>query len=211
MENGWFIWNQKNKILIYLIFISIFACKEQPQETKQMIMHTQGLHSGDLVLRLGNGFFSNYFKQYASSEKKFSHVGILFREQNQIFVYHTEASELTGIGKVKKELLSEFLNDIHVYEFYRLQYPDSILDAMLRKAQHYHLSEIPFDTSFNSYDESELYCTELVANSINYACKDLVIKPTLELNHQKIYALDDIYRSPKVYKIKEEPIYLPKK
>lgn len=90
--------------------------------------------------------------------KKFSHVGILSIDHNQVFVYHTEASELTGIGKVKKELLSDFL-DIEVYEFYRLQYPDSILNAILLKAQRYHASEIPFDTSFKSFDENELYCT----------------------------------------------------
>jgi hypothetical protein len=201
MENGWFIWNLKNSFIVYLILFSIFACNQKQAEKTRKVIHTQDLHSGDMVLRLGNGFFSNYFKQYASSEKKFSHVGILFIDHNQVFVYHTEASELTGIGKVKKELLSNFLTDIEVYEFYRLQYPDSILNAILNKAQNYHALEIPFDTSFNSFDESELYCTELVANSINYACRDSVIKPTLVLNHHKIYALDDLYKHPNVNKI----------
>lgn len=204
MENGWFIWNLKNSFIVFLILFTILACNQKPPEKTRKVIYTQDLHSGDLVLRLGNGFFSNYFKQYASSEKKFSHVGILSIDHNQVFVYHTEASELTGIGKVKKELLSDFLTDIEVYEFYRLQYPDSILNAILLKAQRYHASEIPFDTSFNSFDENELYCTELVANSINYACRDSVIKPTLVLNHQKIYALDDLYKHPNVYKIKTQ-------
>jgi len=157
--------------------------------------------SGNLVCRLGNGYFSNYFKEYASSEKKFSHIGILSKENDTLYVYHSEASELTGIGFVKKELLNSFLEEIKTFEFYQLGFNDTINYRILEQVKSYYNLKTPFDMDFNSSDDTKLYCSELIAVSINKSLKDSIIKPTLILNKKRLYALDDIYLNENVTKI----------
>lgn len=51
----------------------------------------------------------------------------------------------------------------------------------------------PFDVDFNSEDDSEIYCTELIALAINKVLNKEVLVPTLSLNGKMVYALDDIY------------------
>lgn len=202
MEIGLYIWNQKNKILIILLSFAILSCNQIQQNNNNLNdLNFEILESGDLVLRLGNGYFSNYFKQYASLEKKFSHIGIVSRENDTIFVYHSEASEFTGVGFVKKELLNSFLDEIEIYDFYRLNFKDSINFQITEQAKHYYRKKIPFDMDFNSSNDKKLYCTELIATSINKTLKDSIIKPTLNLNKKKLYALDDIYLNENVKKI----------
>lgn len=141
--------------------------------------------SGNLVCRLGNGYFSNYFKEYASTEKKFSHIGILSKENDTLFVYHSEASELTGVGFVKKELLNSFLDGIKTFDFYRLDFNDTINSQILEQVKRYYNLKTPFDLDFNNADDTKLYCSELIAVSINKSLKDSIIKPTLILNKKK--------------------------
>ncbi len=166
-----------------------------------MNIDVQGLRTGMLVCRLGNGFFSDYFKKYASKEKKYSHIGIISIENDTIFVYHSEASELTGVGKVKREPLNSFLYKIEVFDFFELNYSNTTITKILGITKGYYSDNIPFDLDFNSSNDDELYCTELVANSINKGLDYLLIKPSLELNGNKIFSLDDIYLNKNVKKV----------
>ena len=202
MEIGLFICNLKNKILFLLILFNVFSCNQiRPEKNILDNQSINKLASGNLVCRLGNGYFSKYFKEYASTEKKFSHIGILSKENDTLFVYHSEASELTGIGFVKRESLNSFLKGIKTFDFYRLNFNDTINFQILNQVKHYYNLKTPFDVEFNSTDDTKLYCSELIAISINKSLKDSIIKPTLILNKKKLYALDDIYLNENVTKI----------
>lgn len=202
MEIGLYIWNLKNKFLLILLSVIIFSCNQIQQENNNFNKDNfKKLVSGDLVCRLGNGYFSSYFKEYASTEKKFSHIGIVSEENDSLYVYHSEASELTGIGFVKRELLSSFLYEIKTFEFYKLNFNDSINYKIVEQVKHYYNIKVPFDMDFNSSNDKKLYCTELIAVSINMTLKDSIIKPTLKLNKRTLFALDDIYLNKNVKKI----------
>lgn len=199
METGLFIWNLKNNI--FLIFCLFISCNSsQNSKTKETILNSENLKNGTLVCRLGNGYFSNYFRKYASKEKKFSHIGIISKENNELYVYHSEASELTGVGFVKKEKIKTFLRDIKVFEFFEFNYNDSIKGEIISKINGYYLNKTPFDLNFDSENDNELYCTELIATSINKALNKKEIIPSLKLNGKNIYALDDIYLNKNIEK-----------
>ena len=194
--------NLKNKIHLILLSITIFSCDGTKQESEGLNnVNFKKLVSGDLVCRLGNGFFSSYFKRYASEEEKYSHIGIISKENDSLFVYHSEASEFTGIGFVKRELLNSFLKGIETYDFYKLNFNDSINSRIVEQAKQYHCLKAPFDTDFNSSNDEKLYCTELIATSINKTLRDSVIKPTMILNKRKIFSLDDVYLNKNVQKL----------
>lgn len=194
MEIGLYIWNQKNNIVLAILIILLGGCKQPPKTNTNLVFsYANQLKTGDLVCRLGTGFFSQYFKEFASKEKKYSHIGILSIENDSVFVYHSEASELTGVGCVKRELLSSFLYDIKTYNFFNINLCDSIREKIVFNSKGYYSSRTPFDLDFNSFNDDELYCSELLAFSINKAMNREFIKPSLELNQKKLYALDDIY------------------
>ena len=199
MEIGLYIWNLKNNVLILLIFTIIFSCDQPEQKIDDT--YDKYLVSGNIICRLGNGYFSGYFKEYASSEKKFSHIVIISKENDSVFVYHSEASEFTGVGFVKREPLGSFLNGINTFEFYKMKFSDSLNTKIIEQVKYYYDLKTPFDLEFNSTDNSKLYCYELIAISINKALVDSIIKPTLILNNKPIYGLDDIYLNKNVEKI----------
>lgn len=202
MVIGLYTWNLKNRLYLILLIFLVFGCKPTQRETKIMDnINFEKLDSSDLVCRLGDGFFSNYFKKYASLEKKFSHIGIISKENDSLFVYHSEASEFTGIGFVKRESLTSFLNGIEIFNFYKLNFNDSTNLQIVNQVKQYYSLQVPFDIDFDSSNDKKLYCTELIATSINKTLNDSVIMPTLQLNSRKIFALDDIYLNKNVKKI----------
>lgn len=197
-----FIWNLKNKINLILLLLCLFGCENSNEHNSlQKKINPKSLENGMLICRLGKGFFSNQFREYASKDKKYSHIGIISIENDSVFVYHAEASEFTGIGFVKREEVNYFLDGIKVYDFFKLEFPNSTKSKILHHTKEYYINKTPFDLDFDSFNEDKVYCTELIANSMNKALDSLFIIPTLILNGKKVYALDDIYHSEKVTKI----------
>lgn len=203
MVTGSFTWNRISKRSLFsVLLLFVFACKERNfEKNNPPPIDMTELESGDLVCRLGNGFFSNLFRKFASEEQKYSHIGILSIEQDSAYVYHSEASELTGIGFVKRQKLTRFLKDIKVYDFFAFEFPDSTKSQILKKVQEYYLKNTPFDLDFDSFDDSKVYCTELIATAINKTFDSVIIKPGLVLNNKKFFALDNLYQNENVRKI----------
>ncbi|SUB88743.1 Orthopoxvirus protein of uncharacterised function (DUF830) [Porphyromonas macacae] len=184
------------------IILAFCACNAKETGSKKNVSqaksekHFAGLSEGDLVCRLGSGFFSNHFRKHASQEKRFSHIGIISREGEHLYVYHTEASELTGQGGVKKESLETFLKGLDTYAFYRLELPVETKLRIIAQAELYFREKVPFDLAFDTFDDRKMYCTEFVARCINKACDSTVIVPALTINGKSFIGLDDIYKHP---------------
>lgn len=202
MEIGWFMWSLKSSVLLALISV-IFACSQRAEKSQkfQNPAYFNKIQTGDLICRKGNGFFSDYFRRYASKEQKYSHIGIILREQDSLYVYHAEASELSGVGFVKKEAIASFLQDIELFDFFRADISCEQKEKVMEYAHQNYLKKTVFDLSFNSCDDAELYCTELVAKALNKALKNDSIVPSLYANGKMLYGLDDIYANSWVTKI----------
>ncbi len=207
MENGLCTWRVRSKSILFLILALVLSsCGTQAPKKQQRIPVAEESANALLVCRLGTGFFSGYFRRYASKEQRFSHIGILSFEQGALYVYHSEASELTGIGSVRRDLLTDFLEGIQHYDYYAFDYSDSVKAQILDTVKRYYAQHTPFDLDFNSADDKSLYCTELIAVSVNkVVCDTLKIQPTLSLNGRKVFALDDIYFDRHVRQAKVAP------
>lgn len=188
--------------VLYFFSIAINCSSDYPSKKIKSIHDFTFLKEGDLVCRLGNGYFSNYFREYASKEKRYSHIGIIGIENNILYVYHSEASELTGIGGVKKEKLEDFLDGIKVYSFFRVNLSEREKELVIAQASKYLDKHTKFDLDFISNNDNELYCTEFVASCINKGINKELIKPTLKLKSKLIFSLDDIYENKNVNSLK---------
>ncbi len=196
MVSGWYTWILRSSLLLFIVLF--LSCNNSNQHINIVDVQQYNLQSGDVVCRLGNGFFSNYFRKYASKEQKYSHIGIIEVANDSIFVIHTEASELTGIGYVKREPIHNFLNTIKVFGFYRIECNKKVRERIIKKGIEYYQQKVPFDLDFRN-DNDEFYCTELVAETLNYAFDSMIITPNLKLGNKKFYGLDDIYQN-KIFK-----------
>lgn len=137
--------------------------------------------------------FSNLFR-LQSKEKIYSHAGIIYiDESNSFFVIHAEANELTGIGFTKAEPLQSFLDNSKEWGIYRLKKDSASRKQISTEALHYVERQAPFDMAFDLLTDSKVYCTELVALSINKALNNTLITPGKTLSDRLFYAIDDIY------------------
>lgn len=146
-----------------------------------------------LIFRLGDGYFSDIFRRVSSREKRFSHSGILHRADERYKVYHIEANEFTGKGIVRDEPLESFIDHSREWALYAINAPDSMKAEIVKQARIFFESEIPFDLDFDLASDDKLYCSELVAKSINNAFGEELITPGLHIAGRYFYGLDDIY------------------
>lgn len=177
-----------NKIIYFscfflFVFISaILWQRNQISTIEKKQFDVEMIRNGDLVFRKGRGLFSDIFKDIGEIDSPFSHVGIVYIEGNDVFAIHTEASELTGVGCAKKELLSTFVSssNAQTYDFYRVNGLGSAgIKSVLKTALEYVTDKIPFDTKFNMKDNGRLYCTELVYKAYKVAGINLVKGPNM--------------------------------
>jgi Permuted papain-like amidase enzyme, YaeF/YiiX, C92 family len=192
------------KVAGLLLFIAVFwsACGREARVAENF---NEGyfdlLSDGDLIFRRGNGFFSNHFREFSEKRKEYSHVGILCKKTDSIFVIHAEASELTGIGFVRKDLLTDFLEGIEEWAVFRVK--DAPAHTISDLALKY--CDTPFDLDFDLCDTSAVYCSELVALCVNAAFNTAVITASTVKAGKPFIAIDDAYPEEKVELIFKSP------
>ena len=146
---------------------------------------------GDLVVRRGNGFWSDWFRKVSTREKRFSHVGVVTSVTGAVLIVHAEADDLTGIGKVRAEPWPSFRADSREFAVYR-----HVGGAALRERIAAGVEQrlgVPFDSGFDLAETNRLYCSELVALAVNDAVGSNLVGVT-EWNGREVIAIDDLYR-----------------
>lgn len=138
-------------------------------------IESAGLRDGDVVFRRGVGLISN--SVLALDEKaSYSHVGIVLRDGDSVFVIHAEPKTDTGLGYVVREPITEFLSEpkASAAAVYRVR-PELTQSAprASRAAMKYAIRSVPFDDRFDANTSSAVYCTELVWRAYREAGQDL--------------------------------------
>jgi hypothetical protein len=116
------------------------------------------LRDGDVICRLGDRLWSQWFTDVSVSDKRYSHVGIVRVTNDHATVIHSEGTAVPGKDAVKEESLEDFVRIARAVGVYRAKGVDGGLVS--RTAAEY--LGVPFDWHFDMEDESKLYCTELL-------------------------------------------------
>lgn len=181
--------------LILICCLLGFSCSNNSREDSSPDIDYSIFQNGDIICRLGNGMFSNLFRKN-SKEKLYSHAGIVHTVNDSVYIIHAEASELTGIGFVKEEAISIFLKDVKTWGLYRLNQDSLIRDDISKHALSYFINKTRFDMDFDYSNDNKVYCTELVALSINKSLNDTIISPSYRIKNRLFITVDDIYLNP---------------
>lgn len=178
------------KIILFCLLFLV-SCSDDTKTPRVII--NQSVENGDIVLRREEGFVSALFSTYASKAGVFSHIGIVVVDSvGEISVLHCEMEETKEPSSVRIESIENFLALADTFAVYRLEYPLEVRDEVVNKAMVRNARGARFDFDFNNSTDSLLYCTELIAKSINDALGDSVVQPTTIFLEKPCFSLDDL-------------------
>lgn len=121
--------------------------------------------AGDIVLRHGNGFWSRVFAGINRRDRRFSHAGVVVRDQDGLQVVHAEADETGAHGQVRLDDFESYTAGSRQFILLRLDDP-AAAGRVARAALAMHAAALPFDFDFDLVDGAAVYCSELVWRSL---------------------------------------------
>ncbi len=219
--------------LLYLIFVlQFFACNNKHEKQKDVSTivtekYEQQLKqswdsvnkskttikNGDLVCRTGFDYISKSLQSFNDSDKTYSHSGLAFKENNQIYIYHSIAGDDENPSECfMKELYDSFVNPEKKYCFgiYRYEIDTTEANCLHGKFKEFVQKKIKFDELFDMQNDDKLYCSEAIAKSLNKCTNSRIQIPTtkrfikkmkekgyqhLEGKTFEYWALDNLYRN----------------
>jgi len=143
---------------------------------------------GDLVTRAGNDVISASLRNYNKQDKAYSHSGIAFIEDGKVFVYHSYTGAENPDGKILREPFDSFCspkNRLGIGVF-RYEMDSTERTAFKNEIVGHYQNKITFDKKFNLKDDSEMYCSEMIAKSMKKATKERLIIPTTVVKNFKV-------------------------
>lgn len=155
--------------------------EQKLQEWWQMVKAKKLLvKDGDLITRSGSDVISNSLRNFNKKDKSYSHSGIVFIEQGEMFVYHTLSGDENPTDKMMREPFDSFCNPykktgIGIFRYDIDEAERSRLQALLKN---YYKKEMRFDKIFDLKDDSKMYCAEIIMKCLKKCTDDRVILPT---------------------------------
>ena len=181
-------------ILVALAILASGYLHETPTGTSVSNHYRQELppcQSGDLIFRFGDGRWSRFFRDVSSDDKRFSHVGIVVADQLGVSVVHSSADDSRGVGSVRRDTFSSFIDDYDDVAIFRLNV-DGVTRREVAAAAITYIGK-PFDAKFELSTVDSVYCTELIRLVVNKVLGRVVVGTT-QIMDLEIVALDDCYR-----------------
>ena len=157
------------------LFICVFYFNRSQRETIPAISSSiliPYLNDGDILCRLGDRFWSLYFKDLSMEDKRFSHLGIVRIRDGRISVVNAEGNAPGRDDSVNEVSLEEFILVAKAVGIYRANFIDG---ADLSNAALEFIG-LPFDWNFNLNDRTAIYCTELLSAVLDRIAPEVEIK-----------------------------------
>jgi hypothetical protein len=153
------------------------------------------LQTGDLIFRHSRGAISNMLMSFSQHEKKYSHAGIISKEDGNVFVYHAIGGEENKSNKMRKDLLSVFCNPsaVHSFGIYRLNLDKGQLEKVDSMIKENYRRGLEFDTKFDLATDDKMYCSEFVYKTILKAVNDPDYLSLSQVSGKKYVSCDDLY------------------
>ena len=146
-SSWWFLKGSKYKLLVLFISFSLTSCSQENVSTEF------DFQAGDIVLQSLNSSQCNAIRE--ATDNYYTHCGIVLRDGEELVIYE-------AIGPVKKSRLQDFtgsgINDHFVVLRPALKDLSSV--AQMKRYCDKELGK-SYDLFFN-WDDTEIYCSELV-------------------------------------------------
>lgn len=167
------------------------------------VIHDSLFRSGDLIFRDGRGFMSSVFRRLSLIDPRYSHAGIIHKEDGKIYVFHIMGGEGNMNSQMRKDLLNNFCSPLqsNAIAIYRTDLNGRKIDSL---AEYYFSQKIEFDADFNLETDDKMYCTELLYKILLKVSGQDNFLPLSAISGIKYASCDNIYlsiHSKKIYSV----------
>jgi len=182
------------KLYCYIFFIAavsfLYACGNSASaristdpkwQNLQLIAASKTIiRSGDIILRSGKDFTSYRIRELSDNDKTYSHAGIAFVQDTNVYIYHITPPDLDeplSDTAMRMEPLEKFASPSHCFGFgiVRYQLSDSETGAALHYLDSLYKKKVSFDHYFDLEEHQKMYCSEMVDNTLHYASHNRIV------------------------------------
>jgi hypothetical protein len=182
------------------ILLILILGNTSPAPLNKSAILLEELKTGDLVLRNGRGIISDWFRRTNLHDKKYSHAGLILREDNKIYVVHCfQDAEKPGLVK---EGLTDFIDSrkSSTSAIYRYSLTQNERDNLALEIKSDLKSQIKFDDNFE-LGGSSYYCTEWIRKIVNASTNNSTFITTTSLKGYTFIAPENLYLMVPIKKI----------
>ena len=153
-------------IKIFLFFSSVILVVLFFNKKERIVINSTDisqLKHLDIIVSSGQSVQSKLLNLINFSFDGYSHVGIICKENNQVFVLHS-TTDGTKENGIRYDDLQSFidLSDVNHYKVLRSKNIKISVLTINKEIIKYKTLKRPFDYDFNNYDKKKLYCSELI-------------------------------------------------
>lgn len=129
----------------------------------------QFIHNGDVIFRNGRDEISQAARSMNRKDTSFSHCGLVFIENDSVFVYHAIGGIYNPGHKLRRDLLDSFCApaENNAFGLYRYNIAKESTDKLKSVVANHYKAGLKFDMYFNYFSDDVMYCSEFVFKSIN--------------------------------------------
>jgi Permuted papain-like amidase enzyme, YaeF/YiiX, C92 family len=176
-----------------LVLIGCSQHSDPPSTPLEATNYDRLVEDGDLVFRRQSGFISTMARNLSTTDKRFSHVGIIVNATTEPAVIHSVSDEEKGFNGVVLENLASFLEHSQDWQVFRIGEPLAARSTLARTATSYYSNSSDFDDEFDLTTANRLYCTELVWRVIREVFPDALHDPVTTVAGKSYIPLDQLY------------------
>ena len=155
------------------------------------------LRTGDLVVRRGDDMTSYMLSQLNTTDKTYSHCGMVVIENGQPFVYHSIGGEDNPNEKLRKDRAVFWFSPANnmAYAVFRYPYSDSALPGLVGVIDSFYRQQVMFDMDFDLKTDDRMYCSEMIYKALkNGIDNNIDLEPHTRFGRTYI-GVDDLYRN----------------
>ncbi|MEM8936870.1 MAG: YiiX/YebB-like N1pC/P60 family cysteine hydrolase [Pseudomonadota bacterium] len=152
---------------------------------------------GDVIFIRGRGIWGAMAARFSNRDRTFGHVGLIAVDDlGRLTVVHAGGDPASPEGRVRQDLVSDFLDSVKVVAIYTPRAGDLAAARAIAFAKEAVRTKAPFDRQFSLDTRDALYCTELIWRAYSHALgEDVVPRKSMRENTEYI-ALDDLHDAP---------------
>ncbi|MGB3343252.1 MAG: YiiX/YebB-like N1pC/P60 family cysteine hydrolase [Aequorivita sp.] len=166
-------------LVIGSILILVFSFFYQKEKILINDNDKHNIEQFDVILSSGQSFQSKLLNLFNISVQSYSHIGLILKENNKIYILHSTPDGTEDNG-IRYDNFQEFI-DLSNVNYYRILRLDSLgeYQNIEKSIKHFKETKIPFDYDFDNIDKHKIYCSELVFDIFN---DNKLIKTKLDLS-----------------------------
>ena len=127
------------------------------------------IQNGDIIFRNGNDEVSQAARSMNRKDTSFSHCGIVFIENDSVFVYHALGGIYNPSQRLRRDPVDSFCTpaENNAFGIFRFDLKKEQQEKLGLIVNSYYRSGLKFDMYFNFGSDDEMYCSEFVFKSLN--------------------------------------------